>query len=514
MLDLLKTFIIIPIFPLYLIIESINPFKYLKAKRQQKLNFSFILGNIGKLLLALLLLLPLWIGIYTALGVTIAVRLKLLEEFIPISGTGSMYPTFPKGESKDPQEQAKELVAYQGMLPYPNGLLIFPQFSGSVKGTPLENIVGKNIFGHEIGFGDIVVFENEAAHKLTERIAGTRTGMVKRVIGLPDDTIELKDGLVYRNGKPLLEAYTARARSTFGGEFLPDCTPFKIPPGKLFVMGDNRKGSSDSRSDLGLIDYNDIDHVLPFDKQDTDLRKNWRNPKNDLSESAKIKLNKTDYLNLVNSERIKLGLKPLTYNPKLEISANKRGQYILRNPKSPNTYPLKQAMSESGYSNIVTGETSVSGYYEAEELFEGMFEYSDLKQILLDKELEEIGISESESEIDGCTKQVIIQHLGGYIPPNYTIEVINSFKDALNKLNEVKPGWEELKNYDDFYSQNKADVDRIIEIINLRIFRLQQVVKRMEQNQYLSAEEQRFIEDDYKLGEEQNKLADRLNKAT
>jgi signal peptidase I len=61
------------------------------------------------------------------------------------------------------------------------------------------------------------------------------------VIGLPGDTIELRDGKLYRNGKHVAEPYLDPDRDTrpFG--------PITVPDGKLFVLGDNRLKSGDSR---------------------------------------------------------------------------------------------------------------------------------------------------------------------------------------------------------------------------------------------------------------------------
>jgi len=65
---------------------------------------------------------------------------------------------------------------------------------------------------------------------------------VKRVIGLPGDTITIRDGLVYINNssQPLDEPYLAEApRGNFG--------PYTVPEGCYFMMGDNRNHSNDSR---------------------------------------------------------------------------------------------------------------------------------------------------------------------------------------------------------------------------------------------------------------------------
>lgn len=65
-------------------------------------------------------------------------------------------------------------------------------------------------------------------------------GIIKRVIGLPGDKIAVHDGLVYRNGKPLDEPYiAANTLGRFG--------PYQVPKGTVFVLGDNRNQSLDSR---------------------------------------------------------------------------------------------------------------------------------------------------------------------------------------------------------------------------------------------------------------------------
>lgn len=88
---------------------------------------------------------------------------------------------------------------------------------------------------HDVHRGDIVVFE---APKGEER-NGVKD-FVKRVVGLPGETIEGHDGHVYIDGRRLDEPYLPKDRKsvTFG--------PEKVPPESLFVLGDNRLESRDS----------------------------------------------------------------------------------------------------------------------------------------------------------------------------------------------------------------------------------------------------------------------------
>jgi signal peptidase I len=97
--------------------------------------------------------------------------------------------------------------------------------------------------------GDIVVFNTPP--KAAE-ICGSGGVFVKRLVGLPGETWDEKDGYIYIDGKKLNEPYIKpdrRGDETMG--------PIKIPEGRYFMMGDNRVGSCDSRK-WGTVPRHDL----------------------------------------------------------------------------------------------------------------------------------------------------------------------------------------------------------------------------------------------------------------
>jgi signal peptidase I len=89
---------------------------------------------------------------------------------------------------------------------------------------------------HDVHRGDIVVFERPPTDH-----PDPIKDLIKRVIGLPGDELESRDGVVIVNGKRLQEPYLAAGVRTDGLEKV------VVPKGMIFVMGDNRGDSLDSR---------------------------------------------------------------------------------------------------------------------------------------------------------------------------------------------------------------------------------------------------------------------------
>lgn len=95
--------------------------------------------------------------------------------------------------------------------------------------------------------GDVIIFKYSETQDF-----------IKRIIGLPGDTVMLKDGKLYINGTMLDESkYLSDSVYTNGGDFLREGESVTVPEGRYFVCGDNRPHSSDSRA-FGPIDKGNI----------------------------------------------------------------------------------------------------------------------------------------------------------------------------------------------------------------------------------------------------------------
>lgn len=103
--------------------------------------------------------------------------------------------------------------------------------------------------------GDVVVFK-----------VNDKENYIKRVIGVPGDTVEMIDDILYVNGKKIDEPYLEKKKQEltesnltedFNIKTLESTKSAKVPEDTFFVMGDNRQNSMDSR-ELGFITKNAI----------------------------------------------------------------------------------------------------------------------------------------------------------------------------------------------------------------------------------------------------------------
>ena len=158
--------------------------------------------------------------ILIAFGLAIVLKTFLVQAFyIP---SGSMEPTLQPGD--------RVLVRKVAYEPARGDIIVFSDPKG--RPTPDRGIVGGVL------------------HFLSEGIGFARPeheDFIKRVIGLPGETVELRNGRLYIDGVRVDEPYLEPPLDTR------DYGPKRVPEGALFVLGDNRLNSNDSRFGLGFV---------------------------------------------------------------------------------------------------------------------------------------------------------------------------------------------------------------------------------------------------------------------
>lgn len=402
---------------------------------------------------------------------------------VEVAGTGSMYPSlFWSTSEEGPEDPNKELIPEYRTSPHLYSLFLHP----------------------ELGRGDLVAFKNDNTRKiLISEGKNPEVGFIKRIIAVPGDTLQLRDGFVYLNDSLLDEPYLAAPRSTYGDTFLPDCKSITIPPTYYFVMGDNRKVSADSRASLGLVNDSDISYYLPYAKQSL-YHSLYRDTSQDATLLGTPTLEATAFLDLVNRARQTKGIAKLRFDPSLNRSATVQGQNILTN----NPLPLATVTNNAHYNNIILGEFSTHGRYSATELYTNLMSFPDTAKQILNPEYQDLGIGVVNQEVDGCPQQIIVGHLGGYVPPDYSSEMLQSWSDLASNLHSIIPSWEQAQSYPEI---NQEELAKLLDILKRRVALADEVVIAIKQKEWFSSSLKTRIESDKTDATNAEQLINRLN---
>ena len=180
-------------------------------------------------------------SIVLALVIAFAVRSSVVQAFwVP---SGSMLPTIQIGDHIFVNK-----LAYSFRLP--------------LIGTQVWKV-------GDLKRNDIVVFISPVDRS---------TDLIKRVIAVPGDTVEIKNKKVYVNGEPIPDSHAHFSDKMIKPNDARDnMAPTQVPEGKFFVMGDNRDRSYDSRF-WGFANIDDIKGKATFIYWSRDTSKGWLTP--------------------------------------------------------------------------------------------------------------------------------------------------------------------------------------------------------------------------------------------
>ncbi|SEQ54474.1 signal peptidase I [Piscibacillus halophilus] len=133
-----------------------------------------------------------------------------------------------------------------------------------VEGTSMDPTLHN---GERVIFNKAVYLFDEPERGDIVIIQHPNKNYVKRVIGLPNETVEVQNGVLYINGEEVEQDFLPPEQQ----EATSDFRPIEVPEHHYFVMGDNRDISKDSRNGLGYIHEDDIIGrseviIFPFDQ--------------------------------------------------------------------------------------------------------------------------------------------------------------------------------------------------------------------------------------------------------
>ncbi len=172
-------------------------------------------------------------------GIAIVLALVMRASFVQayMIPSGSMEPTLLVGDHI-----------------FVNKIIYGLRIPDSILGLHIPGLpYGKYLVHFEsIQRGDVIVFVSPQDRA---------TDLIKRVIGLPGDKVEVRNGAVWLNGAPMKDPqahFMVPPEDRMAGNPRDNFPPVTVPAGKLFMMGDNRDNSYDSRY-WGFADQADVE---------------------------------------------------------------------------------------------------------------------------------------------------------------------------------------------------------------------------------------------------------------
>lgn len=347
-----------------------------------------------------------------------------------------------------------------------------------VYGTSMMPIINDNSLvtlhnpnKYELGRGDIVSFHNVETGSIH---------YIKRIIGLPEEKVMLKNGHVFINDRCLKEPYIFNDLPTYGNTFLKDCYPYTIPKGHYFVLGDNRSISQDSRV-LGFIDKNDINGVIKANEEYSFASQ--AEQKNIL----KTEISSSKLVKKINVLRKNNDIQEIAQNQTLDESAQAKAESIADKFDDWKTLslPLGEIMASKGYGYNTAHQFITFGYLDEESIVNQIIESPQDKISFLSNDYSEIGIGVKNKQKGECSFPIIVIVLATPVRPDYDQETINFWQQEGQATQVMLNELEQIKNL----GHNSQQIDLLIKDLDQAFNIVTNINQKIDQKKWFSQEE-------------------------
>lgn len=345
--------------------------------------------------------------------------------------------------------------------------------------------------------GDVIAFKIPQNPKYSN---------LARIIGLPGETIAIKDGKVYINKKPLNEIYIPSEMKTTDGQAIPEGENKTITSGSYAVLADNRIKGIDSR-DYGFIQKNNILGKLVF------CFKNCSKSDDSITASYDPQLHSNEILNLVNQYRQSKKLPTWTTSEEICNLAEKRADFLSENngialTSSTEEYQKQLDEQAKNYSGASLNELYISNVGTNQEAISSWKGSPDNNKFLLMTESNGASITlacaavrverslslvvllsgpsaqGSNSVVSQKTNQSQTQSPSQPAGPGYIKEDIDNLIRDLNQADQDYKTMEQ--SYKGVSTYNQQTINRILQIIPQRKSLAQKLLDKMGKGQSLT----------------------------
>lgn len=328
---------------------------------------------------------------------------------------------------------------------------------------------------YSISYGDVVSFNNLETGNLN---------YIKRVIGMPGDSVVIKNGTVSVNGQVLSEPYTYEQFPTYGNTFLLDCREYTVPVNSYMLLGDNRTVSMDSRV-LGFVDKKNIRGIIKSDIQPE--FQNTAAPAKQASMASAVKI-----VERINTARTVKQQPPLISNPKLDAVAAKRAEYVKNNPEDwKMQQDINQFLTGQKYGYNLAHEYVTFGYLTDQQIFNQINESVVDKEYMLSPKFYEIGIGTTTVTSQACTYPVTVIILSWPSNPTYSSEILTMWKQEVDALSKIIP---EMQKYVGAPGLNQNQLKTIINKLSEVSEIANRVYTKIKANEWLTDKDNQDIE--------------------